>query len=463
MREALQPWLPSQSASPATITPQPQPVPAASEATASSHLTSQTQDIMARFQSLGDNCEFGLLPRWSETKPLDLQQVMSLQIGRQKLFEDLAAAQLIFVWKSNVPTSEADIRSLVACLRRFGPNLLLWVSAADADHPTGLVEYAGHGLLKGYVTRFVPYEITGDIDFTPWHAMCRNAAAVSDFLRQCGEWSLRDPDAPVSPQSNAKPPLSEVALEKVAIAIDWQEQRSISLAAGPVFIGTSFHISDMKWFAQNPGSQDIRGALLRDVVMDSPCSVLLHGSRKIHETRYLDTPEQYDRVHAILPGLRSIATDRVAVIGFNRGFRNFYHWMTQSLPALDLAAHRIGADRCALALPALDSWQEETLALLGLAHLPRIPIHLTHHYYFPQAYFSEYLSGRASFFLSPRSLEVFDKLAAAVGPSAVGSQRLYVARSDTANRPMTNEREVQALLESYGFATVIPGSLSIQN
>jgi hypothetical protein len=123
---------------------------------------------------------------------LRFQQIEGLQRRRRKLVEDMASARQIFVWKSNVPTSEVDIRDLVVSLRRYGPNLLLWVNVADQTHPDGSVEYAGHGLLKGYVSKFAPYEAAEDIDFPSWHVMCRNAAALADDLRLQGEWSFHD-------------------------------------------------------------------------------------------------------------------------------------------------------------------------------------------------------------------------------------------------------------------------------
>lgn len=221
------------------------------------------RDIMARFQSLGDNCEFGLVQRWAEAEPLDLlrfaglfipvehrlrqmtdalaagfsglgedpatvdcelqgdvrprpymvhetrwnlryhidedegtidpaevhrQQVVSLRFRRRKLLDDLRESHRVFVWKSNVPTREADVRELVACLKRHGPNMLLWVDVAAGEHRAGSVEYAGDGLLRGYVTRFAPYDDATDIEASSWYEMCCNAWAVAEILGRQGEW-----------------------------------------------------------------------------------------------------------------------------------------------------------------------------------------------------------------------------------------------------------------------------------
>jgi hypothetical protein len=221
------------------------------------------RDIMLRFESLGDNCEFGLVQRRAGAEPLDFlrfagfyvaaedllqqtikaltnefsgigdptsivcelhgdrqpreymirdvewrlmyhsglhedeidpdvlrsQQGPALCFRRRVILANMKAAERVFVWKSSVGSPESKVRELLACLKRHGPNLLLWVSIEDDDHPAGLVEYAGSGLLKGYVRRFAPYAAAEDIEFESWYAMCRNAAAAADRLRQLGEWS----------------------------------------------------------------------------------------------------------------------------------------------------------------------------------------------------------------------------------------------------------------------------------
>jgi hypothetical protein len=218
------------------------------------------RDVMMRFQSLGDNCEFGLLQRRAKAEPLDLlrfagfnlagvdllrqttravadgfdgigepgsvictphgprlefmvqetrwklnyhsglhegeitpdelsgQQALALQFRRREFLSDLQAAERIYVWKSKFDPTESDIRALVASLRSHGPNLLLWVGVEDADHPAGLVEYAGDGLMRGYIRRFAPYVTAYDIEYDSWFTMCRNAGATADRLRQLGEW-----------------------------------------------------------------------------------------------------------------------------------------------------------------------------------------------------------------------------------------------------------------------------------
>jgi hypothetical protein len=536
MREALNPWLrsdpdppPSADAKPVTITP-------ADDESAWPPARGM-REIMARFQSLGDNCEFGLLQRWARVETLDLlrfasfygqldnslrltinaisdgfsglgdpasvicelqgnapprqymvketrwrllyhtdcdeheiapdvlhrQQVRVLQFKRRKLLEDLQEAHRVFVWKSNFPTSEPAVRGLVACLRRHGPNLLLWVVVADQDHSPGLVEYLGDGLLKGYVARFAPYGAADDIDVMPWYAMCRNAAAAAAFLRRCGEWSHPQLGEQRLTGNSAEAPVPEISLRDAAATIHWMERRSNTVVVGPVHTDDTFADLDARrLFNDNPGTRDVRGAELADVTLDSYHSVLLQAGRKIPETRYIIDDNEYARVRIVARGLRCLHADKVVVLGLNRSSKNYYHWMTQSLPTLALSVAQVGADNVVLALPRLTAWHEETLSILGLADLPRIPIHLAHHYHFPKAYFCEFLNGTTSFFLSPRALEVFDRIALGASKASGGPELIYVARSDSANRVLTNEPAVQDVLAAAGFVSVIPGSLSVR-
>ena len=522
MREALQPILASHHASPPPMD------------------RMVDKEIMNRFLSLGDNCEFGLIQRWATAEPVDLmrfatfflpgpkrlerliealgvefeglgdpdnlrcelhgtppnrefmirdtkwelfyhtnrhegtvdadklkaQQVATLQLRKRKLISELKSSKRILVWKSNDGSAEADIRHLIAELRKFGPNLLLWVQLADAKHPPGLVEYAGQGLLKGYVTRFAPYSDASDIAFEPWHIVCRNAVEAADFLQRCGEWSWPAPAAPEVMPPIVPPPMVDVALDDVADEVGWEERQSDVVARVGSVEGSS-DFRQMKtgdWFLENPGITDIRHGLLRDVTLDSALALLVKDGRIIRDSRYLVQNEEYARAALRVIGMRFVSSRLVSVIGMNRPFRNYAHWMTQILPALFLSVSRLGVDRCNLVLPPLSPWQEETLAILGLKDLPRTTIDLSHHYHFGCVFYHEFLNGRASFFLSPKVSEVLDALAARVppGPSS-GPHNLYIARSDTANRPVTNEAEIRDVATRLGYVCVEPGSMSVRD
>jgi hypothetical protein len=100
------------------------------------------------------------------------QQVTALQFWRLKFLNELRTADKVCVWKSNQPQHEVDVRRLLAALRDYGPNHLLWVAQCDARHADGTVDDLGEGLFKGYISQFAAYENAGNIMLGSWVAMC---------------------------------------------------------------------------------------------------------------------------------------------------------------------------------------------------------------------------------------------------------------------------------------------------
>jgi len=103
---------------------------------------------------------------------------------KAKLIRDLARAGKLFVFKS--VTDISVIREILVQLRTYGPNSLLWVSAADAAHPPGSVERLGDGLLRGFVSRFGTYYGAPSLPVEDWVAVCANAYRL---------WRNADPPA----------------------------------------------------------------------------------------------------------------------------------------------------------------------------------------------------------------------------------------------------------------------------
>lgn len=200
-------------------------------------------ELMLAFESLGDNCEFGLVQRYSQVEPLGLLRFAGMHLAnlitalhtkfgglgtadtvivypssggdrrelmvhetsldtryhtwilegdidpeelrqreakrlnflRRKLLDDLAVGEKIWVWREFGMTDRARIEPLMDALRSLGPNTLLWVVAADDEHPIGTVERLDRDFLKGYVERLAPYNNATDICHLPWFEMCQNA------------------------------------------------------------------------------------------------------------------------------------------------------------------------------------------------------------------------------------------------------------------------------------------------
>jgi hypothetical protein len=200
-------------------------------------------DLLSRFESLGQSCEFGLVQRRCQIEPLGFLRFAStplshlleafdgdfeglgtpetikilpsdsgteymvstryglfyhawVKIGEmnpeeihrretrripilvRKLLQDLQDAEKIFVFRGMGALAEEEVMPLFAAVRRFGPNTLLFVTLADAAHPSGTVELRLPGLLVGYIERFAPSEDAYNLLLDEWIKICRNAYAM---------------------------------------------------------------------------------------------------------------------------------------------------------------------------------------------------------------------------------------------------------------------------------------------
>ncbi len=115
-----------------------------------------------------------------EPETLRLQEARKLEFLRRKLIADLEGAEKTLVWKSNIRVPASDIAALVDALGAFGPNRLLWVEPADAEHPAGTVAPDGPFLTRGYIDRLAPYDNATDISYQAWFDLCAEARRLSE-------------------------------------------------------------------------------------------------------------------------------------------------------------------------------------------------------------------------------------------------------------------------------------------
>jgi hypothetical protein len=200
------------------------------------------QDLVLNFESLGDNCELGLVQRLVGVEPLGLlrfaatpigallhaldarfdgladpanvaiavardeymvqlrkygllyhahakigtvdpqalyqQQTRTLPFLVNKLIGDLEGAEKILVFRHNEPLAAHILLDLRTALNRYGPATLLWVQAARPGHPAGTVEHIDDRLLVGYVRRLATRGDVPDLDLGSWLATLRRAYFV---------------------------------------------------------------------------------------------------------------------------------------------------------------------------------------------------------------------------------------------------------------------------------------------
>lgn len=202
---------------------------------------SDARSLMLNFESMGENCEFGLVQRKVGADPpgllrfsstplpklltalatgfagmgapgsLVIEQAPSEYMVFDKCFgfryhawvklgemppaaiiareqqqlpglisafkSDLTEAKKIFVYHGMKPLIEAEALALHAAMRRYGPATLLWVELADAANPPGSIKTVVQGLLKGHIDRFAPGENAYDFSLECWITLCRKACS----------------------------------------------------------------------------------------------------------------------------------------------------------------------------------------------------------------------------------------------------------------------------------------------
>lgn len=196
-------------------------------------------EILTKFESLGDNCEFGFLQRdcgqetlgllrfayihlsnlirglRTEFKGIDgpgnieiemdgseytireieygiryhtflhVGQIAPAELLRQhearikflvrKLLEDVAEANKVFVVRRNESLRLEEVIPLYCTLRSKSRNTLLWVVPAGRVTPPGSVKRVEPGLLQGFLTRLAPWENVNDFLLEEWLQVCKSA------------------------------------------------------------------------------------------------------------------------------------------------------------------------------------------------------------------------------------------------------------------------------------------------
>ncbi|HET9019267.1 MAG TPA: glycosyltransferase family 61 protein [Acetobacteraceae bacterium] len=144
---------------------------------------------------------------------------------------------------------------------------------------------------------------------------------------------------------------------------------------------------------------------------------------------------------------------------------NYYHWLVDSLSrfsperfaALGMAAEAPGG--AVLLVPQLDVfWKWETLHALVGTDVPRVALADQGRILVQRLLLVPDISG-GGFMPHPALLRAFDTIAdnvmgAGARATAPPERRLYVARTDSRNRVLANERELIALVERAGFTAV---------
>ncbi len=246
-------------------------------------------ELMAAFESLGRDCEFGLAQRAAGAEPpgllrfagallpkliaaldtdfagvddpahiavrmgdkdfrVELRQIgmryhtfrgppettaealHALEVGRvrllrRKLLADLARGDRIFVYKHPNGAALNEAGELLAALRRHGPATLLWVGPEDGTQPAGTVAVVAPGLLRGHLGRHEPHDVPGSAFVADWLRVCRGAWRLVAAAAAPGKMMLAP--AADGAQPNLVPDPESCAAEL------WSDDAGLTSAAVP--------------------------------------------------------------------------------------------------------------------------------------------------------------------------------------------------------------------------------------
>jgi tetratricopeptide (TPR) repeat protein len=105
------------------------------------------------------------------------QTARRLGFLRNKLLDDLKEGAKLFVYRIDAITA-AQARELYAAMGTHGHPHLLCVQKSDAEHAPGTVATLERGLIFGYVSRFATQVGLQDCEYEEWLAVCRAAHAI---------------------------------------------------------------------------------------------------------------------------------------------------------------------------------------------------------------------------------------------------------------------------------------------
>jgi hypothetical protein len=102
------------------------------------------------------------------------EQGQQLRFFHRQFMEVLETGERLFIFQRPGQLIVEQMLPLLAQLRAYGSNALLFVSEGGA-HAPGSVEQIGHGLYHGYISRMAPRDDAGSCDLRAWLSICANA------------------------------------------------------------------------------------------------------------------------------------------------------------------------------------------------------------------------------------------------------------------------------------------------
>ena len=189
-------------------------------------------------------------------------------------------------------------------------------------------------------------------------------------------------------------------------------------------------------------------------------TIVAERSGLVADSTYLF--DEYAWADLFAPPREIIVTpDRPMLVASNAAWINHSHWLFQCFSAI-LLAPDVGLGSVPALVAPMRPIHRDYFALAGVdpARLTELPAGTAA---LPaQGIYSNLSSGAFPFFPHPAIVEAFERLALSVPRSAFAGRRVFLSRSDTRNRPMTNEAALRDALEAEDYLIVTAGALTAQ-
>ena len=141
-------------------------------------ISQENGEYMVKLTKYDFNYHAHVLVDEMEPRALHQQQCRTVRFLADKLIRDLEDPGKILVFRQNEPLSAADLVDLRLALSSYGPGVLLWVREACEGHPPGTVVAVDDRLMVGYVRRLATRDNVPDLDEQSWMAVLRKAYTI---------------------------------------------------------------------------------------------------------------------------------------------------------------------------------------------------------------------------------------------------------------------------------------------
>ena len=132
----------------------------------------------------------------ADAETLERQELVRLPYLVRRFYETLEDGEKILVVRDeDGPTERAVVDRLLAALRRHGDVTLLWVSVITGRRAPGDVEWAGEGLLHGWIDRLSTRREANNASMFAWGVICQRAHRMWQASRETGAPTFARVDA----------------------------------------------------------------------------------------------------------------------------------------------------------------------------------------------------------------------------------------------------------------------------